>query len=364
MRKLILVTSLILSQLICYCQTPGVNVLTDRVGINIANPSRQFEIVGLNNTLDHVLYCRTNSTENWDIRAIEGFSNPATGYGYGGFFTGGYRGIYARGEGGTFTGTVYGVHAQALGSAGTRIGIKATASGGSINLAAELGPGDVHILDDLDVADNLSVGTTSNDGRLHINNINTLTGSNATATRINVSHNGTQTTYGSLITAAGSGTGSVYGIRCTASSTNASANVYGIYSYTPVSDGFAMYSAGNAFVSSDLRIGTEVDPYAGQYKLILDGSMIAEEVRIQNSNSWPDYVFADEYKLISLRELEISINKNHHLPGVPSAKEVESEGIAIGEMSKILMEKIEELTLYTIQQQKEIDQLRNLLNQK
>ncbi|MGK0316911.1 MAG: hypothetical protein ACI86M_003149 [Saprospiraceae bacterium] len=52
MRKLIIITSLILSQLICFCQTPGVNLLSDRVGINIANPNRQFEILGLDNTLD------------------------------------------------------------------------------------------------------------------------------------------------------------------------------------------------------------------------------------------------------------------------------------------------------------------------
>lgn len=358
MKKSLITSCLILIQILCYCQTPGVNVKSDRVGINIDNPSRQFEILGLNNTLDHVLYCRTNSTESSDIRAVEGFSAPATGYGYGGFFTGGYRGLYAHGDGDGYSGSVYGIQAHASGSSGTRIGIKATASGGVTNWSAELGPGNVHIIDDL------SIGTTSNSGRVHINNQNNLYGGNAVATRIQSSHNGTQGSYGALITSEGTGSGNVFGIHNTASSTNSNSTVFGIYSYTPVSDGWAIYSAGNAYVSSDLMIGTQVDPYGGQYRLILDGKMIAEEVRIQNSTSWPDYVFADEYKLLSLKEVEESINQNHHLPGVPSAKEVESEGIALGEMSKILMEKIEELTLYTIKQQKEIDQLMNLLNQK
>ncbi len=356
MKKLILITSLILSQLLCFSQTPGVNVQSDRVGINLTNPSRQFEILGLDNTTDNVFYSRTNYSGPQDVRAIEGWSQPAAGYGYGGFFTGGYRGIFAHGGGTSYTGTVYGVHAQASGSAGTRIGIKATASGGTTNWSAELGPGNVHILDDL------SVGTTANNGRVQINNVNTLFGSNAIAARIHSSHNGIQKSYGSLITSEGSGTGNVYGIHNTASSTNSSATVFGIYTYTSVADGWAMYSAGKAYISDDLRIGTQVDPYSGQYKLILDGKMIAEEVRIQASSAWPDYVFAKNYKLMNLKELEQNINQNHHLPGVPSAKIVEAEGIAVGEMQKIMMEKIEELTQYTIQQQKEIDQLKNLLN--
>ncbi|MFT4535028.1 MAG: hypothetical protein ACJA1A_001386 [Saprospiraceae bacterium] len=362
MKKLILITGLILSQLICFCQTPGVNLLSDRVGINIANPNRQFEILGLDNTLDHVFYSRTNFTGFEDIRAIEGWSQPEIGYGIGGYFTGGYKGLYSLGSGSSYGGTVYGVHAHASGSSGTRIGIKASASGGTTNLAAELGPGDVHILDDLEVSDNLGVGTTANQGRLHINNVNTVIGSNAAATRINVSHNGPETTYGSFITAVGSGAGNVFGIHNTASSTNPSSTVFGIYSYTPVSDGWAMYAAGKAYISDDLRIGTQADPYSGLYKLILDGKMIAEEVRVQNSLDWPDYVFREDYKLLSLPQLEAYIQKHNHLPNIPSASEVEKEGILLGEMQIKLMEKVEELTLHLIAQQKEIEILKNQLN--
>ena len=75
------------------------------------------------------------------------------------------------------------------------------------------------------------------------------------------------------------------------------------------------------------------------------------------SGSWPDYVFAEDYELPSLKEVEASINKYQHLPGVPSASEVSKDGLMVGEMQKILMEKVEELTLYTIAQQKQIDLL-------
>ena len=67
----------------------------------------------------------------------------------------------------------------------------------------------------------------------------------------------------------------------------------------------------------------------------------------------------DRYKLPSLYELEKQIKLNKHLPGIPSAKEVEANGFEVGEMQANMMEKIEELTLYIIQLQKQIDQLKD-----
>ncbi|MCB0455921.1 MAG: hypothetical protein KDC62_11070, partial [Aequorivita sp.] len=87
----------------------------------------------------------------------------------------------------------------------------------------------------------------------------------------------------------------------------------------------------------------------------------------------PDYVFETyyngfsemmpEYKLISLEELEIFLKENHHLPNVPSAEAMMTEGISLKEMNLILLQKIEELTLYTLQQQKEIDKLKSKFTQ-
>lgn len=94
------------------------------------------------------------------------------------------------------------------------------------------------------------------------------------------------------------------------------------------------------------------------YILNVDGRMVAEEVLVQNSNNWPDYVFDDAYPLQSLTSVEDFIKTNRHLPDVPPASVMEKEGINLGEMDKTLLRKIEELTLYMIQQSKAIEQLR------
>ncbi len=96
------------------------------------------------------------------------------------------------------------------------------------------------------------------------------------------------------------------------------------------------------------------------YKLFVTGGILTDEVRVNSSSSgtWADYVFNKDYELKSLEEVEKFINENGHLPNVPSAAQVKEEGIALGEMAKIQQEKIEELTLYLIQQSKQIDELK------
>jgi hypothetical protein len=108
--------------------------------------------------------------------------------------------------------------------------------------------------------------------------------------------------------------------------------------------------------SGSVMIGTAV-PATG-YLLSVDGKVMCEELKVQMSGSWPDYVFADDYTLPTLYELEASIKQNKHLPGIPSAAVVEAEGIEVGAMQVQMMEKIEELTLYIIELQKQIDALK------
>ncbi len=108
-----------------------------------------------------------------------------------------------------------------------------------------------------------------------------------------------------------------------------------------------------------VRIGNIATPSG--YKFAINGKMICEEVRVALSANWPDYVFSDNYKLPSLHEIEKFIADNNHLPNIPSAKEVEKSGIELGEMNRKLLEKIEELTLYIIEQNKRITTLENLL---
>ena len=88
-----------------------------------------------------------------------------------------------------------------------------------------------------------------------------------------------------------------------------------------------------------------------------DGLLQAKEVKVTLSG-WPDYVFGEDYKLISLGETEQFIKENGHLPGVPSAQEVEERGLSLGEMNARLMQKVEELTLHVIELQKQIDELK------
>jgi hypothetical protein len=99
----------------------------------------------------------------------------------------------------------------------------------------------------------------------------------------------------------------------------------------------------------------------GNGNLTTKGRICATEVIINEvaSGCTPDYVFAPEYKLASLKNVEQFIQTHRHLPDVPSAKEVESNGLNLAEMNLILLKKIEELTLHAIEQQKRIERLEN-----
>jgi hypothetical protein len=87
-------------------------------------------------------------------------------------------------------------------------------------------------------------------------------------------------------------------------------------------------------------------------KLTVNGKIHAKEVKIDLDFPVPDYVFANNYKLKSLQEVEEFIKQNSHLPEIPSAKEIEKNGLMLAEMNMSLLKKIEELTLYTIEQNK------------
>lgn len=95
------------------------------------------------------------------------------------------------------------------------------------------------------------------------------------------------------------------------------------------------------------------------YMISVNGKVMAEEVKVQLSQNWPDYVFSTKYKLMNFNELREFIATNNHLPNIPSAKEIEKSGLEIGEMQRRMMEKIEELTLYVLQLEDKINGLKN-----
>lgn len=95
----------------------------------------------------------------------------------------------------------------------------------------------------------------------------------------------------------------------------------------------------------------------GDYQLFVEGGILTEKVKValRSTANWADYVFADTYKLMPLQEVEKFVSKNKHLPGVDSASQLAKNGIDIAEMQSKQMEKIEELTLYAIDQNKAIE---------
>lgn len=99
-----------------------------------------------------------------------------------------------------------------------------------------------------------------------------------------------------------------------------------------------------------------------KYKLFVARGVLSEDYGIGPKSSWADFVFNKGYALKTIPQVEAFISENNHLPDVPSAKQVAEEGYSQHDMNKILLQKIEELTLYTIQQQKEIQELKTELS--
>ncbi|MBK8503779.1 MAG: hypothetical protein IPL46_17145 [Saprospiraceae bacterium] len=110
-----------------------------------------------------------------------------------------------------------------------------------------------------------------------------------------------------------------------------------------------------AAATGNVGIGTD-NP---TYKLSVMGNIRSTEVVVETG--WADYVFEKQYRLPLLTEVESFIQENKHLPDIPSAVEIKKHGLPLGEMQTKMMAKIEELTLYIIQQQKELDVIKKQL---
>lgn len=126
---------------------------------------------------------------------------------------------------------------------------------------------------------------------------------------------------------------------------DSSVNVYG----STYNSSAYFIGGGNNYMAGKLAIGT-YNP--GSYKLAVEGTIGARRMKV-TQGSWADFVFHPDYELPTLQEVERFIKVNRHLPEIPSAKEVESDGLDLGEMNKKLLQKIEEMTLYMIEMKKE-----------
>ena len=109
---------------------------------------------------------------------------------------------------------------------------------------------------------------------------------------------------------------------------------------------------GNNKTLTDAQIRSNV-----KLHLSSDGVLKAQEVLVTLTD-WPDYVFAEDYSLRSLDEVAAFIDENKHLPEIPSAADVAEKGVNLGEMNALLLKKVEELTLYILQQNSDIQSLK------
>lgn len=122
-------------------------------------------------------------------------------------------------------------------------------------------------------------------------------------------------------------------------------------------------ASGNIDMNAKVSINTSnrfADGY--EYALAVDGGILTTEVLVKEVTEWYDWVFDDNYKLISISELEKYINANGHLPDLPSEKEIVEKGYNMVEMDGLLLKKIEELTLYTIELNKLIVRQQEIIN--
>lgn len=105
--------------------------------------------------------------------------------------------------------------------------------------------------------------------------------------------------------------------------------------------------------AQNVGIGTTNPP--SEYRLAVNGSAIFTRIKVKEFGTWPDYVFQHNYSLPTLKELEAYIKQYRHLPGIPSAVDAEKKELDIAENQTALLRKIEELTLYIIDQNKKIE---------
>lgn len=114
-------------------------------------------------------------------------------------------------------------------------------------------------------------------------------------------------------------------------------------------------------VTSDGKVGVGMgggnNVIPSEAMFAVNGNIWARKLKV-TQDTWADYVFAKNYKLMPLKDLEAFIKKHKHLPGVPTTKEVTTNGISVGENQELLLKKVEELTLYVIQLEKEVQQLK------
>lgn len=183
---------------------------------------------------------------------------------------------------------------------------------------------------------------------------------------------GNQTTRPFYVTAAPSGVPGSYieMIHNTSSDANRAGSIGYIAGYNAanpagVSHDFYSRTAGGGWTSllrvlqnGQVQIGERTPTNQPGYKLSVSGKLVAQSLYVTNPGDWADFVFAPTYRCMPLAELETYLQRNQHLPALPSATEVATKGYSLSEMDTKLLLSVEELTLHVIALNKELQQLK------
>lgn len=203
----------------------------------------------------------------------------------------------------------------------------------------------------LNEAGDFGIGTTTPQERLHLNGRMVLDAPAGPGFGLKLNAG----TSGGILINTSHGAGYGYGVKVTTDHGYTKGLAVG---ENGQDEGFFMYANGVGHIKEALGIGTflNTDPADGKfYRLSVDGRIRATEVKVYTT--WADYVFEDDYELRSLKDVKTYIDTHGHLPDVPSAEEVEKNGVNLGESESILLRKIEELTLYMIEMNEKVERL-------
>ena len=188
---------------------------------------------------------------------------------------------------------------------------------------------------------NVGIGTTQPNAGLHVQNKDLLISNDVATGGTGISK---------LVFSEGSDDSTPLGFSINYDGDNLSGGNNKLYFESP--------SEGEVFtIRNDGKVGIGTTS-TGSHKLAVEGSIGAREIKVE-ATGWSDFVFENGYELRTLEEVEQHINENGHLPEIPSEAEVTENGINLGEMNAKLLQKVEELTLYMIDMNKEVKQLKS-----